>query len=175
MSLTLILGPMFSGKTTYLLHKLKTYEVANKSVMYMNHRRDTRGDLFSTHNSLLNPGCNIECTNNLSVAMNTDADVIGFDEAQFYDDAFVKTIVPFLLSKDKIIVICGLDGDCKQRRFGYLLDLIPICDKVKKLHAVCNRCNGRGIFSKRLDETDVGQISIGGADKYISVCRACNH
>ena len=78
-----------------------------------------------------------------------------------------------ILEKNKKIYICGLDGDFNRNKFGALLDLIPLCDKVHKLTAMCSLCkNGTpGIFSLRLsNETDQTII---GSDNYIPVCRKC--
>ena len=78
-----------------------------------------------------------------------------------------------MLSKNKKIYICGLDGDFNRNKFGTLLDLIPLCDKVNKLTAMCSLCkNGTpGIFSLRLS-TETDQTII-GSENYIPVCRKC--
>ena len=99
------------------------------------------------------------------------ADVILMNEGQFFDNLF--SFVLMLLEKKKIIYICGLDGDFKQKRFGELLDLIPICDKVYKMWSLCSKCkNGtRAIFSHRvINNTEQKLI---GSDMYIPLCRKC--
>jgi len=78
-----------------------------------------------------------------------------------------------MLNKNKLIYICGLDGDFKRNKFGNLLDLIPICDKVYKLRSLCANCkNGtRAIFTKRLIDNDSQKVI--GSDIYVPVCRKC--
>ena len=84
-------------------------------------------------------------------------------------EEFVKT----LLSKGKQIYVCGLDGDFERKKFGQILDLIPLCDKVNKLTSLCSICkNGTlGIFSKRISSEK--EQTVVGSDNYIPVCRKC--
>ena len=79
-----------------------------------------------------------------------------------------------MLEKEKKIYICGLDGDFRRNKFGHVLDLIPLCDKVVKLTSLCGICkNGTpGIFSKRI--TTETEQTIVGSDNYVPVCRKCN-
>jgi len=98
-------------------------------------------------------------------------DVVLINEGQFFG-----SLVPFvkhLLGNCKIVYVCGLDGDFKQERFGEILDLIPICDKVHKLSALCADCkNGTpAIFSHRII-SDTQQKVI-GSDNYMPLCRKC--
>jgi thymidine kinase len=99
------------------------------------------------------------------------ADVILINEGQFFPDLeeFVRT----MLSQGKKIYVCGLDGDYERKKFGQILDLIPICDKVIKLTSLCTICKDGtpGIFSKRISsETEQKVI---GSKNYIPVCRKC--
>jgi thymidine kinase len=78
-----------------------------------------------------------------------------------------------MLEKGKQIYICGLDGDFERKKFGQILDIIPLCDKVTKLTSLCSICkNGKpGIFSKRIS-CEKAQTVV-GSDNYIPVCRNC--
>jgi thymidine kinase len=176
--LELAIGPMFSGKTTWLtnLHKQCTY--CNMRVVVVNFAGDTRyaaaqDALLSTHDRTMIP-----CIMCASIAeLDTQhaeevaaADVLLVNEGQFFGD-----IMRILRHVDagKRVYICGLDGDFEKKRIGPFLDLIPHCDKVRKLTSLCSLCrNGKeAIFSFRTtDETD--QIVI-GSDNYIPLCRAC--
>jgi thymidine kinase len=100
-----------------------------------------------------------------------NADVILINEGQFFDDLY--PCVFDMLREKKHVYICGLDGDFQRNKFGSILDLIPICDKVTKLNSLCGICkNGTpGIFSKRITN-DKEQLLI-GSNNYISVCRSC--
>jgi thymidine kinase len=99
------------------------------------------------------------------------SDVILINEGQFFVDLY--EVVVDMLNNNKKIYICGLDGDFERKKFGSILDLIPLCDKVSKLTSLCSLCkNGTpGIFSMRLSSET--EQTIVGSDNYIPVCRKC--
>jgi thymidine kinase len=99
------------------------------------------------------------------------SEVILINEGQFFPD--LEEFVRLLLNDGKKVYICGLDGDFERKRFGTILDLIPLCDKVTKLTSLCSLCkNGTpGIFSMRL--TNEKDQTVVGSDNYIPVCRKC--
>jgi thymidine kinase len=100
-----------------------------------------------------------------------NSDVILINEGQFFEDLY--DVVLDMLNNNKKIYICGLDGDFQRNKFGQILDLIPLCDKVTKLTSLCSICkNGiPGIFSMRL--TTEKQQTLVGSDNYVPVCRKC--
>jgi len=97
--------------------------------------------------------------------------VILINEGQFFPDLY--EVVTDMLQNGKTIYISGLDGDFERKKFGQMIDLIPLCDKVSKLTSLCSLCkNGtRGIFSMRL--TKETEQTLVGSDNYIPVCRNC--
>jgi thymidine kinase len=99
------------------------------------------------------------------------SNVILINEGQFFPD--LEEFVRILLDNGKQIYVCGLDGDFERKKFGKLLDLIPLCDKVTKLTSLCSLCkNGTpGIFSKRISEET--EQTVVGTTNYIPVCRNC--
>jgi thymidine kinase len=99
------------------------------------------------------------------------SEVILINEGQFFPDLY-EVVIDMLKYKKKIYV-CGLDGDFERKKFGQILDLIPLCDKVRKLTSLCSLCKDgtAGIFSMRL--TDEKEQTIVGSDNYIPVCRKC--
>ena len=101
------------------------------------------------------------------------AQVILINEAQFFND-LVPCVID-MLKQNKKVYIAGLDGDFQQKKFGTILDLIPLCDKVTKLSSLCSLCkNGEaGIFSMRLTQ-EKEQMLI-GSENYIPVCRKCSN
>lgn len=189
--LELILGPMFSGKTSRLVEVYKQCNFCNIPVAVINHSIDNRYDeeLLSTHDKIKIPCIKtenlfdvweetIEVGQNLElVSRGKDkikvrtSDVILINEGQFFTDLveFVKK----LLDNNKKVYVCGLDGDFERKKIGHVLDIIPLCDKVMKLTSLCAICkNGTpGIFSKRLSH-EKEQIVV-GAENYIPVCRQC--
>ena len=170
--LELIVGPMFSGKTTRLIniyHDL--YETSNIKVI--NYSGDTRyhSSMLSTHDKIMIP---CVFTNKLSDVCDEqhleNNDVVLINEGQFFPDLY--DVVCNLVEKyKKRVYICGLDGDFKRRKFGALLDLIPICDKVVKLSARCHNCDNHAIFSHRI--TAENEQVVIGSDNYVPLCRAC--
>jgi len=190
--LELFVGPMFSGTTSKLLEIYKQYKFCNINVAVINHSADTRyhESMLSTHDRVMIPciqtnhliplwnysnldgSFNDECEMHM---MLRSADVILINEGQFFDDLY--DCVLQMLSEKKKVYIAGLDGDFERKKFGSLLDLIPLCDKITKLTSLCSICkNGTpGIFSLRL--TKEKQQMLIGSDNYIPVCRDCyeNH
>ena len=172
--LELIIGPMFSGKTSKLLEIYKQFIFCGISVVIVNHAIDTRygNTMLSSHDKVTAP-C-IRATT-LDEARKTnifqDTEVILINEGQFFDDLY--EFVVDMLQENKKVYICGLDGDFKRKPIGTILNLIPLCDNVTKLKSMCSIChNGTpGIFSMRLTE-EKSQILV-GVDNYVPVCRMC--
>eukprot|EP00045_Choanoeca_perplexa_P016768 m.230707 g.230707 ORF g.230707 m.230707 type:complete len:250 (+) comp17354_c0_seq7:4666-5415(+) len=167
----MIVGPMFSGKSTELLRRIKRQSVASKRCMIIKYSKDTRYGLEGVITHDKQQSTAKACTM-LSEAREEaeDFDVIGIDEGQFFGD-----LVEFsedMANQGKLIIIAALDGTFQRKPFANVMELIPLAESVVKLSAVCMVCNRDAAFSKRLsDETEVELI--GGADKYIAVCRKC--
>jgi len=172
---------MFSGKTTHLIQAYKKYTYIGKKVATINYYGDTRYDsaMLSTHDKIMIP-C-IQSSNISQLWNNHDnthydelraADVILINEGQFFDDLY-ECVIDMVEKHNKIVYICGLDGDFKRNRFGKILELVPYCDKIEKLQSLCSICkNGKlAIFSHRLTDESL-QIVI-GSDNYIPLCRTC--
>lgn len=171
--LEIILGSMFSGKTSRLVEIYKQCKFCNIPVEVINHSIDVRYDeeLMSTHDKVKIP-C-IKTNKIMSVLNNLEekTEVVLINEGQFFEDLYET--VDIMLKNGKKIYICGLDGDFERKKFGQILDLIPLCDKVTKLTSLCSLCkNGTlGIFSKRI--TSEKKQTVIGSDNYIPVCRNC--
>lgn len=194
--LEIILGGMYAGKTSRLVEIYKQCKFCNIPVIVINHSIDNRynddndanDSYLSTHDHDKIPCIKTErlfdiCLNEImeyNIQLFTSindkvqiptSEVILINEGQFFPDLeeFVKT----LLICSKKIYVCGLDGDFERKKFGQILDLIPLCDKVTKLTSLCSICkNGTpGIFSKRI--TSEREQTVVGSDNYIPVCRMC--
>jgi len=170
--LELIMGPMFSGKTSKLLEIYKQCMFCNIKTVVVNHDLDKRyhSSMLSTHDKIMIP-CIRTTTLELIWDSLQEADVILINEGQFFPDLYESCIR--LMYMNKKVYVCGLDGDFQKKPIGQMLELIPICDNVTKLTSLCAICkNGtRGIFSKRV--TGEQEQIIIGADNYIPVCRIC--
>lgn len=187
--LELIIGPMFSGKTSKLLEIYKQCNFCNIPVTIINHSLDKRyhESMMSSHDKIMAPCLQASklreiypendiiepsyFSNSQSYTILKNSDVILINEGQFFED--LDVVVRELLENNKKIYISGLDGDFERKKFGKLLDLIPICDKVVKLTSLCSLCkNGTpGIFSMRI--TSEREQTVIGSDNYIPVCREC--
>lgn len=177
MSLEIVIGPMFSGKSTYALSWIRRQRAIGKKVLVIKPDIDTRysnDHVLITHD-LDSVSCMVwkidELLNPFLIEI-LEADSIVVDESQFLIGifSFVKYAVHV---HHKHVLIVGLDGDAKQRKFGELLDCIPLSTAVTKLNALCSHCNDGtpAPFCQRREVGDSNpQIEIGGADKYEAVC-----
>jgi thymidine kinase len=172
--LEIIIGPMYASKTSKLIEIYKKNVYCSIPTIVINHESDTRysDTMLSTHDKVMIP-C-IKTNNLFDIWKNNKMDdysVILINEAQFFED--LVQFVNQMLDKNKKIYIFGLDGDFERKKFGYILDLIPICDKVYKLNSLCAICKDGtlGIFSKRISN-EKQQVLV-GSDNYIPVCRDC--
>lgn len=181
--LSIIVGPMFSSKTTKLLLELTTLADTGIKCIFINSKLDDRksqGDsLISTHSShyyKYSSLITITKCDKLSEVDITNYQAIAIDECQFYSDLY-ETVKDWVNSKHKIVFCAGLDGDCTMKPFGQILSLIPLADKVEKKTARCNMCleSGGNFMSVPAPFTygkiKSSQVEIGGADKYQAVCR----
>ena len=171
--LELIIGPMYSGKTSKLLEIYKQCKFCNIGVSIINHSIDNRyhDTMVSSHDKIMAPCLQAKNLNDIWNDELKNSDVILINEGQFFPDLY-EMVVEMLASKKKIY-ICGLDGDFERKKFGTILDLIPLCDKVTKLTSLCSQCKDGtpGIFSMRL--TSEKEQTVVGSDNYIPVCRKC--
>lgn len=191
--LELIIGPMFSGKTSRLVEIYKQCIFCNISVAVINHSIDNRYDdeLLTTHDNVKIPCIKTislmdlfiklpnvftldDCNNDTHLKNSykiIQSEVILINEGQFFHD--LEEFVNSMLSIKKHIYICGLDGDFKREKFGKILDLIPLCDRISKLTSLCSLCKDgtKGIFSMRLSNEK--QQTVVGSKNYIPVCRDC--
>lgn len=173
--LKIIIGPMWSGKSTEVIKIYKHNCIAQISTLVVNYEGDRRyhANKLSTHDKTMIPCKRYINLRDLLKLPNLDFyKCFVIDEAQFFDDLYV--VVEKLLEKNKVVYICGLDSDFKMKKFGHIIDLIPIADEVIKKQALCALCkNGKkASFTKRLSQEDVQKLI--GTNNYIPVCRSCH-
>ena len=189
--LKLILGPMFSGKTSELIGLYRRYIRSGREVMVINYAGDTRYSStdLSTHDKQM-----IHCymLNSLKDVYKCDyykdkdgkeqplldifnnSDVILINEGQFFEDIY-ETVIEWVETYHKKVYICGLDGDSNRSLFGKLFCLIPFADEVVKLNSICASCKDGtpAPFTKRIIDNSNGAIIQIGSDEYMPVCRKC--
>ncbi len=186
--LEVILGPMYSGKTSLLVEIHNELTFHGIPVAAINHTIDDRYEKDSfivTHSGVKIPCLKAgelkqlwkpdikqySCKEDGASMITKYSSVILINEGQFFSDLF--EVVNDMLKHGKKVYVCGLDGDFERKKFGQILDLIPLCDKVTKLSSECAVCNDGtpAIFSKRLSSET--EQTVVGSDNYIPVCRAC--
>lgn len=186
--LELILGPMYSGKSSRLVELYNQCTFCDIPVAAINHDIDDRYDeqpSIVTHDKIKIPCLKTSelkhvwkpdtkhCSNGESAncLMTKYSNVILINEGQFFSDLF--EVVNDMVKHGKKVYICGLDGDFERKKFGQILDLIPLCDKVTKLTSLCSLCKDGtpGIFSMRLSKET--EQTVVGSENYIPVCRNC--
>ena len=170
MPLHVIFGPMFSGKTTELLRRVRRYSAAQKRCLLVKYTMDTRHQGIVTHDGNSHIGLYMARARELAEVDTADVDVIGIDEGQFFPDIVV--FCGRMAEAGKIVVVAALDGTFQRRPFGDVLNLVPLADSVIKLSAVCVYCFKDAPFSARLSD-EQEEVVVGGADKYAAVCRSC--
>ena len=172
--LEIFIGPMYSGKTSKILELYKKYTFCSIPIAVLNYSEDTRyhETMLSTHDKTMIPCIQtIHLRDVLETEQVIQAQVVLINEAQFFEDLY--DCVLLLLKQNKKVYVSGLDGDFERKKFGQILELIPICDKIEKMHSFCSLCRDGtpGIFSLRL--TSEKEQKLIGADNYIPVCRNC--
>lgn len=170
-----IVGPMFAGKTTALLRRITSEGKNGRNVALIKSNKDTRYGLDSviTHDGAKHPCWALSDLLSFRQKLGDDAygelDIIGIDEAQFFEDLY-EFCCQAADHDGKTIIVAGLDGDYLRRSFGSMLDIIPLADSVTKLTARCELCGKKAYFTLRKTEETQTEL-IGGADVYMPVCR----
>lgn len=174
----LFIGPMFASKTSHMCNEVERYHIANKLCVTVKYSSDTRYDSLAksggivTHAGREHSKVPVVRTGTLESIYDeiSEYEVIGIDEVQFYPDCV--EVIQKLANEGKIIICSGLDGNYLGKPFGRILELVPLAEEVVKLKAVCMVCSDDASFTARRGAAKT-EIDIGGADKYIAVCRNC--
>lgn len=162
---------MFAGKSTELIRRIRRHTVARESCVVIKYKNDLRysSDKIATHDKQLwesVPCMRLEEARS-HVAYCT---VIGIDEGQFFPD--IVSFCEEMANAGKIVIVAALDGTFERKPFGDISKLIPLCESVIKLTAVCSKCHGDAAFSHRLTNNTATE-AIGGTEMYEALCRAC--
>lgn len=171
-SIEMICGAMFSGKTEELLRRLRRAKIAGLRVEIFKPTIDVRYDESAvvSHDRNTIASTPIDNSSNL-LLLASDVDVIGIDEAQFFDER-LPDVVEQLADQGIRVIIAGLDMDFKRQPFGPMAHLCAIADSVDKIHAICVGCGSWANYSYRLVSGDQ-QVMLGEAKEYQPLCRTC--
>ena len=167
-----ICGSMFSGKTEELIRRMKRAQFANLKVEIFKPSIDVRysEEEVVSHDANAIQSTPVESAQNI-LLMTSDVDVVGIDEAQFFDDGIVDVCLQLANSGIRVIV-AGLDMDYMGVPFGPMPALMATAEYVTKVHAICVRCGDLANHSHRLTADDK-QVLLGAHDTYQPICRHC--
>jgi thymidine kinase len=175
MSLELILGPMFAGKTSALQSIIRRHEALGIRCAVFKPQSDTRygsdSFMYSHDQTKVSAVPTKTLSSQLDFQPYIGSSLIVIEEGQFFDDLYDFIIIAVEYDK-KHVVVGGLDGDCFRKPFGQILQLIPIADRVTKLTSLCKICaDGTiGLFSYRNSDSKE-TVEVGGSEKYMPLCR----
>ena len=169
-----ICGSMFSGKTEELIRRLKRAKIANLKLEIFKPAIDTRYDENNvvSHDSNLIHSTPIDNSQTILLMAN-DVDIVGIDEAQFFDDEIMNVCETLALRGIRVIV-AGLDMDYLGKPFGQMPKLLAIADFITKLHAICVVCGHNANNSYRKNPHG-SQVLLGEMNLYEPRCRKCYH
>lgn len=167
-----ICGSMFSGKTEELIRRLRRAQIARMNIAIFKPIMETRysADHIVSHNQLKMPSYLVDSPKEI-LRRGKDADVIGVDEAQFFDKTIVD-VCKELASNKKRVVVAGLDTDYKGLPFGPMPELMCEADYLDKFRAICVQCGNPASYTQRTS-ADTNRIVLGETDIYEARCRDC--
>ncbi len=167
-----VCGSMFSGKTEELIRRLKRAKFANLRVEIFKPGIDIRysTDEVVSHDSNSILSTPVESSASI-LLLSGDVDVVGIDEAQFFDDGIID-VCKQLASSGIRVIVAGLDMDYLGKPFGPMPALIAVADFVDKVHAICVKCGDPALHSHRLSTSDK-LVELGEKDIYEPLCRHC--
>lgn len=168
----LICGSMFSGKTEELIRRLKRAKIAKQKVEIFKPRIDVRYDEVNvvSHDANFIHSTPVESSSQILLYAN-DVEVIGIDEAQFFDEG-LPSVCSDLADRGIRIIVAGLDIDYLGKPFGCMPYLLAIAEYVTKVHAICMNCGDLAHYSHRIVEGS-SRILLGEQESYMPLCRAC--
>ncbi|MDL2240039.1 thymidine kinase [Bacteroidales bacterium OttesenSCG-928-K03] len=167
-----ICGSMFSGKTEELLRRLRRAQIAKQRVEIYKPKIDTRYDDVNivSHDENAIPSKPVETAEEILFYAG-DVDVIGIDEAQFFDNELAN-VCNKLADQGIRVIVAGLDMDFQRNPFGPMPALIASAEYIDKVHAICVKCGNLAQYSHRTT-ANKEQVLLGETDSYEPLCRAC--
>ena len=171
-SIEVICGSMFSGKTEELIRRMKRAQFARQKVEIYKPCIDVRysEDKVVSHDSHSIPSIPIDSPSKMLLLSN-DVEVVGIDEAQFFDDTLVE-VVQTLANRGVRVIIAGLDTDFMGKPFGPMPALMAVAEDIQKVHAICVKCGSPANHSHRLSKSNE-LVVLGETDIYEPLCRHC--
>ena len=167
-----IAGSMFSGKTEELLRRLKRAKIARQKVEIFKPKIDTRysEEEIVSHDERSINSTPVDISGNI-LLLATNVDVVGIDEAQFFDKGLTE-VCNILANQGTRVIVAGLDMDYTGKPFGPIPDLMATAEYITKVHPICIKCGNLANFSHRLSSSDK-LVVLGESQEYEPLCRKC--
>jgi thymidine kinase len=168
-----ITGGMFSGKSEELVRRLRRAAIARQRVQVFKPGTDTRHDpgRLVTRDLRELAAESVRDVDELRSRLEPDVQVVGVDEAQFFDGSLAR-VATELADRGVRVIVAGLDQDFARRPFGPMPELLAIAELVDKMHAVCMRCGAPAHYSQRIAGGG-DQVQVGDVEAYEARCRRC--
>lgn len=171
-SIEVICGCMFSGKTEELIRRLKRAQLAKQKIEIFKPAIDTRYDEVKvvSHDRNFIHSTPVASSSTI-LLLAADVDVVGIDEAQFFDEE-LPSVCEKLANRGIRVMVAGLDMDYLGKPFGPIPGLVAIAEFVTKVHAICMKCGNLANYSHRT-VANSSRILLGEQESYVPLCRAC--
>ncbi len=171
-SIEVVCGSMFSGKTEELIRRLRRAQIARLQVEIFKPKIDTRYDEMAivSHNQTSIPSTPVDNSSAI-LLLGSHVQVVGIDEAQFFDDE-LPNVCNILANRGVRVIVAGLDMDYRGKPFGPMPAIIAMAESVTKVQAVCVKCGNPAHYSYRL-VPDESRVLLGEKESYEPRCRVC--
>ena len=168
-----IAGSMFSGKSEELIRRLRRAKIARQKVQVFKPAIDQRfsDDHIVSHSEIRHESANVQTSEDIRARVEPDTEVVGIDEAQFFDNELIS-IANELAERGVRVIIAGLDQDYTGKPWEPMPQLLAIAEYITKTHAICMMCGQPANYTQRTFESEE-RVAVGGAGMYEARCRSC--
>jgi thymidine kinase len=168
-----IAGSMFSGKSEELIRRLRRAKIARQKVQVFKPEIDARfsNDHIVSHSEMKHESSNVRTAAQIRASVEPDTEVVGIDEAQFFDNELIN-VANELAERGMRVIIAGLDTDYTAKPWEPMPQLLAIAEYITKTHAICMRCGQPANYTQRTFESEE-RVAVGGAGMYEARCRGC--
>ena len=168
-----IAGSMFSGKSEELIRRLRRAKIARQKVQVFKPEIDKRfsNDKIVSHSEMTHESTNVRTAQDIRANIQPDTEVVGIDEAQFFDNQLIA-IANELAGRGVRVIVAGLDQDYTGKPWEPIPQLLAIAEYITKTHAICMKCGQAANYTQRTFESEE-RVAVGGAGMYEARCRQC--
>ena len=168
-----IAGSMFSGKSEELIRRLRRAKIARQKVQVFKPQIDERysKDHIVSHSEMKHESANVRTAADVRANVRPDTEVVGIDEAQFFDNELIK-VVNELAEQGMRVIVAGLDQDYTGKPWEPIPQLLAVAEYITKTHAICMKCGQPANYTQRTFDSEE-RVAVGGEGMYEARCRQC--